>query len=59
VAGFKHKKGEPKDTGIRSVITVRFGRVGPGGPWIGLSMKADTLLGYAKIQLDNVRLGPA
>jgi hypothetical protein len=59
VAGFKHKKGEPKDTGIRSVITVRFGRVGPGGPWIGLSMKADTALGYAKVQLDNVRLGPA
>lgn len=59
VAGFKHKKGEPKDTGVKSVITVRFGRVGPGGPWIGLSMKADTALGYAKIELDNVRLGPA
>jgi len=59
VAGFKHKKGEPKDTGLRSVVTVRFGRLGAGGPWIGLSMKADTLLGYAKVQLDNVRLGPA
>jgi hypothetical protein len=59
VAGFKHKQGEPKDTGIKSVITVRFGRLGPGGPWIGLAMKADTALGYAKIELDNVRLSPA
>ncbi|HWF75917.1 MAG TPA: hypothetical protein VN694_01950 [Caulobacteraceae bacterium] len=59
VAGFKHKKGEPKDTGIKSVITVRFGRIGAGGPWIGLAMKADTALGYAKIELDSVRLSPA
>jgi hypothetical protein len=59
VAGFKHRHGEPKDTGVKSVITVRFGRIGPAGPWIGLSMKADTLLGYAKVQLDTVRVGPA
>ena len=59
VAGFKHKKGEPKDTGVKSVITVRFGRIGPGGPWIGTAMKADTALGYAKIELDNVHVAPA
>jgi hypothetical protein len=58
VAGFKHRHGEPKNTGLRSAVTVRFGRLGVAGPWIGLSMKADTLLGYGKVQLDAVRVGP-
>jgi hypothetical protein len=57
VAGFRHKPGA--DTGIRSAISARFGRLGPDGPWIATSMKADTLLGYAKMQLDSVKLGPA
>ena len=57
VAGFRHKPGA--DTGIRSAISARFGRVGPAGPWIALSLKADTLLGYAKMQLDQVRVAPA
>ncbi len=57
VAGFRHKPGA--DTGIRSAISAQFGRLGPGGPWIALSLKADTLLGYAKMRLDTVRLGPA
>ncbi len=58
VAGFRHKPGA--DTGIHSAITARFGRLGgAGGPWIAVSMKADTLLGYAKMQLDTVRMGPA
>ena len=57
IAGFRHKPGA--DTGIRSAISARFGRLGAGGPWIATSMKADTLLGYAKMQLDQVRLGPA
>jgi hypothetical protein len=58
VAGFKHRHGEPKETGVQSLITVRFGRLGPGGPWVGVSMKADTLLGYAKVELDSVTVGP-
>jgi hypothetical protein len=57
VAGFRHKPGA--DTGIRSAISARFGRLGPGGPWIALSLKADTLLGSAKMQLDSVSVGPA
>jgi hypothetical protein len=57
VAGFRHKPGA--DTGIRSAISARFGRLGPAGPWIATSMKADTLLGYAKMQLDAVKVGPA
>ena len=57
VAGFRHKPGA--DTGIRSAISARFGRLGPGGPWIALSLKADTLLGYAKMQLDTARVAPA
>jgi hypothetical protein len=57
VAGFRHKPGA--DTGIRSAISVRFGQLGPGGPWVAVSMKADTLLGYAKVQLDTVKVAPA
>jgi hypothetical protein len=57
VAGFRHKPGA--DTGIRSAISARFGRLGPGGPWIAMSLKADTLLGSAKMRLDTVRVGPA
>ena len=59
VAGFKHRHGEAKDTGVKSAITVRFGRLGAGGPWVGVSMKADTLLGYAKVELDSVKVAPA
>lgn len=57
VAGFRHKPGA--DTGIRSEITARFGRLGPAGPWVALALKADTLLGSAKVQLDTIHVSPA
>jgi hypothetical protein len=57
VAGFRHKPGA--DTGIRSEISARFGRLGPAGPWVALTLKADTLMGYAKVQLDTIHVGPA
>ena len=57
VAGFRHKPGA--DTGIRSEISARFGRLGAAGPWVALTLKADTLLGYAKVQLDTIHVGPA
>jgi hypothetical protein len=57
VAGFRHKPGA--DTGIRSEISARFGRLGAAGPWVALTLKADTLMGYAKVQLDTIHVGPA
>jgi hypothetical protein len=56
VAGFRHKPGESHDEGLKSDIHVQFGQLGAGGPWIFVSMKADTFLGYAKVQLTGVRL---
>ena len=32
------------------------GQLGPAGPWIFVSMKADTILGYAKVQLTGVQV---
>jgi hypothetical protein len=56
VAGFRHKPGEGHDEGLKSDIHVEFGQLGAGGPWIFVSMKADTFLGYAKVQLTGVRI---
>jgi hypothetical protein len=57
IAGFRHKPGESRDEGLKSDIHVEFGQLGPTGPWIFVSMKADTLLGYAAVRLTGVRLG--
>ena len=37
-------------------IVARFGKVGADGPWVFVSLKADTFLGYAKIELTRVTL---
>ncbi len=56
IAGFVHKRGESHDEGLKSDIHAQFGRLGATGPWLFLSMKADTLLGYAKVELREVKL---
>jgi hypothetical protein len=56
VAGFRHRPGDRRDEGLKSDIHVEFGQLGAGGPWIFVSMKADTILGYAKVQLTGVRM---
>ncbi len=56
VAGFRHKPGDKRDEGLKSNVHVTFGRLGAAGPWIFVSMKADTILGYAKVQLTGVRV---
>jgi len=56
VAGFRHRPGERRDEGLKSDIHVEFGQLGPAGPWIFVSMKADTILGYAKVQLTGVQV---
>jgi hypothetical protein len=56
VAGFRHKPGDRRDEGLRSDIHVTFGQLGPAGPWIFVSMKADTALGDAAVQLTRVAI---
>jgi len=57
VAGFKHRHGERRDEGLSSAIHAQFGRLGEAGPWVLMSMKADTILGYAKVALSGVKVG--
>ena len=59
VAGFVHRHGERRDEGLKSTVTAEFGRLGADGPWLLLSMKADTLLGYARVALSAVRVSGA
>jgi hypothetical protein len=56
IAGFKHKRGESHDEGLKSAIHAEFGQLGATGPWVFLSMKADTILGYAEVELKTVHL---
>jgi hypothetical protein len=56
VAGFTHRPGDHKDDWLKSDIVARFGRVGEDGPWVFVSVKADTFLGYAKVELTGLRL---
>jgi hypothetical protein len=51
VAGFKKKPPEERNQGLKSPISARFGQLGPGGPWILSSLKADTKWGRAVIDL--------
>jgi hypothetical protein len=56
VAGFTHRPGDHKADWLKSDIVARFGKVGEAGPWVFVSLKADTFLGYAKVQLTGVKL---
>ena len=50
IAGFKHKPGDKPGGGLKTVIHTEFGQYGANGPWTVLSMKADTILGYAQVE---------
>jgi hypothetical protein len=56
IAGFRHKPGDHRDEGLKSTIHVVFGQLGPAGPWVFVSMNADTILGDARVQLTGVRV---
>jgi hypothetical protein len=56
IAGFTHRPGDHKDDWLNGDMIARFGKVGADGPWIFISLKADTFLGYAKLELTSVRL---
>lgn len=55
VAGFKRKPPSKRDQGLGQ-ISVTFGQIGPGGPWVIALMEADTKLGHARIELREARL---
>jgi len=56
VAGFTHRPGDHKYDWLNGNMIARFGKVGADGPWIFISLKADTFLGYAKLELTSVKL---
>jgi hypothetical protein len=58
IAGFTHRRGDHKSDWLRSDIVARFGKLGAAGPWVFASLKADTFLGYAKVELTGVKVGP-
>ena len=51
VAGFKRKPADKRTQGIRRDVTLGLGRLGPNGPWVVSSLRADTMLGGAEIDL--------
>ena len=58
VAGFTHKPGDHHADWLKSDIVARFGRLGAAGPWIFVSLTADTFLGYAKVELTHAAVRP-
>jgi hypothetical protein len=57
VAGFKKKPPEERTQGLKGAIQARFGQLGPGGPWILSSLKAETKWGAAVIDLRRLSAG--
>ena len=57
IAGFTHRPGDHHDDWLKSDIIARFAKVGVAGPWVFVSLKADTPLGYAKVELTGVKVG--
>ena len=55
IAGFTHRPGDHKEDWLSGDLIARFGKLGADGPWIFISLKADTFLGYAKIELTGVK----
>jgi len=58
IAGFTHRAGDHKEDWLKGDLAARFGKVGAGGPWVFVSLRADTFLGYAEIELTGVKTGP-
>ena len=59
VAGFKKKPPEQRTQGLKRDVTVTLGRLGVQGPWVVSSLRADTVLGAAHIDLVNAQVtGP-
>jgi hypothetical protein len=56
IAGFTHRPGDHKEDWLKGDLMARFGKVGAAGPWVFVSLKADTFLGYAALELTSVKV---
>lgn len=54
VAGFKPKPPDQRNQGLTSPITMVFGQMGAGGPWVMAEIHADTVIGHADIALKKL-----
>jgi len=61
VAGFKKKPAAKKNGGLTSPISIVFGQIGAGGPWVIADVRAATPLGPADIVLRQAHIsrGPS
>lgn len=59
VAGFKRKAADQRNQGLKHDVALTLGRIGGEGPWVISSLRADTALGAAHIDLENAQVtGP-
>ena len=56
VAGFKKKPPEQRNSGLKRPVTSDWAQIGNNGPWVLSSIRADTPLGAAVIQLDRLAM---
>jgi len=56
IAGFKKKPPEKRNNGLTSPITITFGQVGAGGPWVLAEVRANTPLDPATIILRQAHI---
>lgn len=56
IAGFKKKAPTKRNNGLTHPITVAFGQIGAGGPWVIAEVRADTPLGPATIVLRQAHI---
>jgi hypothetical protein len=56
VAGFKPKPPDKRNQGLKGPITLIFGQVGDNGPWVVAEIHVDTVIGFAKIELNWVNV---
>lgn len=59
VAGFKRKPADKRTQGIHRDVTLGLGRLGPNGPWVVSSLRAETMLGGAEIDLVQAQMSGA
>jgi hypothetical protein len=57
VAGFHPKPAAQKNEGLTSPIHVLFGKLGEGGPWVVVSLGANTKYGLVSVNLHAVDMG--
>jgi len=55
VAGFKKKPPSQRNQGLNHPIALRFARLGPGGPLLIISLRSETPLGTAGIDLERIQ----